>query len=163
MRIALRALTHQDVEAHSVGEDEHTVRWLTGGYGTVESTTVHFDRLADNARAGCGKRGFGVCLDGWVHRTCYVNSVLAAIANASVAPSAPPPTNTARGTLRASSHASRPPTAPMITAPSNAITPHSTPVVVPMRITSFVASWGGTVPPSEATVHRPRGRIQVTK
>jgi RimJ/RimL family protein N-acetyltransferase len=64
MRITLRALTHQDVEAHNAGEDEHAVRWFTGGYGTVESTTVHFDRLADNARAGCGKRGFGVCLDG---------------------------------------------------------------------------------------------------
>jgi hypothetical protein len=60
----VRALTHEDVEAHNAGEDEHTVRWLTGDYGTVESTTTHFDRLADNARAGCGKRGFGVCLDG---------------------------------------------------------------------------------------------------
>jgi hypothetical protein len=59
----MRALTHEDVEAHNAGEDEHTVRWLTGGYGTVESTTIHFDKLADNARAGCGKRGFGVCLD----------------------------------------------------------------------------------------------------
>jgi RimJ/RimL family protein N-acetyltransferase len=64
MRITLRALTLQEVEAHNAGEDELTVRWLTGGFGTVESTTVHFDRLADNARAGCGKRGFGVCLDG---------------------------------------------------------------------------------------------------
>lgn len=64
MRITLRALTHRDVGAHNAGEDEHTVRWLTGRYGTVESTTVHFDRLADNDRAGYGKRGFGVCLDG---------------------------------------------------------------------------------------------------
>jgi RimJ/RimL family protein N-acetyltransferase len=64
MRITLRALTHQDVEAHNAGEDEHTVRWLTGGYGTVQSTIAHFDRLTENARAGCGKRGFGVCLDG---------------------------------------------------------------------------------------------------
>jgi RimJ/RimL family protein N-acetyltransferase len=64
MRVTLRALTHQDVEAHNAGEDEHTVRWLTGGYGTVDSTTAHFDSLAANARAGSGKQGFGVCLDG---------------------------------------------------------------------------------------------------
>ena len=64
MRITLRPLTHLDVEAHNVGEDEHTVRWLSGGYGTVESTTAYFDRLAENARAKCGKRGFGVCLGG---------------------------------------------------------------------------------------------------
>jgi RimJ/RimL family protein N-acetyltransferase len=64
MRITLRPLTHQDVEAHNAGEDEHTVRWLIGGYSTVELTTVHFDRLADNVRSGTGKRGFGVCLDG---------------------------------------------------------------------------------------------------
>jgi hypothetical protein len=64
MRITLRALTRQEVKAYNAAEDEHTVRWLTGGYGTFESTKVHFDRLANNARAGCGKRGFGVCLDG---------------------------------------------------------------------------------------------------
>jgi hypothetical protein len=60
--ITLRALTHEDVEAHNAGEDEHTVRWLTGGYGTVESTAGHFDMLAANVRAGRGKRGFGVWL-----------------------------------------------------------------------------------------------------
>jgi len=64
MSVTLRELLHQDVEAHNAGEDERTVRWLTGGYGTVESTTAHFDRLADNARAGCGKQGFGVFLEG---------------------------------------------------------------------------------------------------
>jgi len=64
MRITLRALTVDDVEAHNAGEDEHTVRWLTGAPGTAETTAAHFGRLADNARAGRGKRGFGVCLDG---------------------------------------------------------------------------------------------------
>jgi RimJ/RimL family protein N-acetyltransferase len=64
MTITLRALTREDAEAHNAGEDEQTVRWLTGGYGTVESTLDHFDQLAGNARAGRGKRGFGVCLDG---------------------------------------------------------------------------------------------------
>jgi RimJ/RimL family protein N-acetyltransferase len=63
MRITLRALTHLDVKAHNAGEDEQTVRWLIGGYSTAESTKLHFDRLADNARAGRDKRGLGVCLD----------------------------------------------------------------------------------------------------
>lgn len=63
MRITLRPLTAQDVEAHNAGEDEPAVRWLTGAPGTVESTTAHFAMLADNARAGRGKRGFGVWLD----------------------------------------------------------------------------------------------------
>ena len=64
MRITLRALTHLDVEAHIAGEDEHTVRWLSGGPATVESTAAYFDRLAGNARSKRGKQGFGVCLDG---------------------------------------------------------------------------------------------------
>jgi RimJ/RimL family protein N-acetyltransferase len=64
MRITLRALTRSDVEAHNAGEDEQTVRWLSGGYGTVESTTGWFDHLAGNARRGRGVQGFGVCLDG---------------------------------------------------------------------------------------------------
>jgi RimJ/RimL family protein N-acetyltransferase len=64
MRISLRVLVHSDVEAHNAGEDEQTVRWLTGDYGTVASTTRWFDQLASNARAGSGPRGFGVCLDG---------------------------------------------------------------------------------------------------
>jgi RimJ/RimL family protein N-acetyltransferase len=40
------------------------VRWLTGGYGTVEGTATYFEWLAGNAAAGRGKRGFGVLLDG---------------------------------------------------------------------------------------------------
>jgi RimJ/RimL family protein N-acetyltransferase len=63
MRITLRALTAEDVEAHNAGEDEHTVRWLVGAHSTTESTAAHFDRLAGNGRAERGKRGFGVCLD----------------------------------------------------------------------------------------------------
>ena len=63
MRVTLRALTEADVEAHIAGEDEHTVRWLNGAPGTAETTAAHFRKLAGNARAGRGKRGFGVCLD----------------------------------------------------------------------------------------------------
>lgn len=38
--------------------------WLTGGYGTAETTRRHFELLARNAAEGRGKRGFGVWLDG---------------------------------------------------------------------------------------------------
>jgi len=62
--IELRPLTRADAAAHCAGEDEATVRWLTGGYGTVEGTAAYFDWLAGNAAAGQGKRGFGVWLDG---------------------------------------------------------------------------------------------------
>ncbi|MEA4945212.1 MAG: GNAT family N-acetyltransferase [Propionicimonas sp.] len=64
MAIELRPLTHADAEAHCAGEDEATVRWLTGGYGTIEGTRAYFDVLAENAAAGRGKRGFGVWRDG---------------------------------------------------------------------------------------------------
>lgn len=63
MSIELRVLTAEHVEAHCAGEDEATVRWLTGGYGTIEGTRQYFDWLAENAAAGQGKRGFGVWVD----------------------------------------------------------------------------------------------------
>jgi RimJ/RimL family protein N-acetyltransferase len=60
MAIELRPLRHEDAAAQCAGEDESTVRWLTGGYGTIAGTRAHFDALAANAAAGRGKRGFGV-------------------------------------------------------------------------------------------------------
>ncbi|MEV0839526.1 GNAT family N-acetyltransferase [Actinocatenispora sera] len=63
MAIELRPLRHEDAAAQCAGEDEQTVRWLTGGYGTLAGTRAHFDRLAANAEAGRGKRGFGVWWD----------------------------------------------------------------------------------------------------
>ena len=71
MLIELRPLTHEDAEAHCAGEDELTVHWYTGGYGTVAGTRAYFDTLAENAAAGRGKRGFGVWLDG--HLAGYVD------------------------------------------------------------------------------------------
>jgi hypothetical protein len=62
--VELRALTRADAEAHCAGEDEQTVRWLTGGYGTVEGAAAYFEWLTGNAAAGQGKRGFGVWLGG---------------------------------------------------------------------------------------------------
>lgn len=64
MTVELRELSDADVAAHNAGEDDLTVRWLTGAPGTVETTLAHFRRLAANAAAGAGKRGFGVWLDG---------------------------------------------------------------------------------------------------
>lgn len=64
MTIELRPLTRADAAAHCAGEDAQTVRWLTGGYGTIQGTAVYFGWLARNAAAGQGKRGFGVWLDG---------------------------------------------------------------------------------------------------
>ena len=51
MRITLRALTDEDVEAHNAGEDDHTLRWLNGTRSTAETTAAHFNKLADNAHA----------------------------------------------------------------------------------------------------------------
>jgi RimJ/RimL family protein N-acetyltransferase len=62
--VELRPLTAADAEAHCAGEDDATVRWLSGAYGTVEGTVRYFDELARHALAGTGKRGFGVWLDG---------------------------------------------------------------------------------------------------
>lgn len=64
MTIELRPLTAADAEAHCAGEDELTVRWLTGGYGDVEGTIQYFEWLAANAAAGAGKRGFGIWKSG---------------------------------------------------------------------------------------------------
>ena len=63
MVIALRPLGLADVRAHNAGEDEQTVRWLTGARGTAETTEAHFKRLSGNAKRGQGARGFGVWAD----------------------------------------------------------------------------------------------------
>ncbi len=64
MTVQLQPLVDADAAAHCAGEDELTVRWLTGGHGTVEGTVSHFEALARNAADRQGKRGFGVWLDG---------------------------------------------------------------------------------------------------
>lgn len=61
--LELRPLTEDDVEAHNAGEDDQIVHWLSGCPSTEGSTRRHFATLADNARRGVGKRGFGVWLD----------------------------------------------------------------------------------------------------
>lgn len=61
--VELRALTDADIRAHNAGEDDETVRWLSGRAGTVESTRRHFARLAENASRGAGKRGLAIWLD----------------------------------------------------------------------------------------------------
>lgn len=64
MNVELRPFSSADVQAHDAGEDEETVRWLTGGYGTAEKTAAHFEMLARNLARGEGQRGFGIWLDG---------------------------------------------------------------------------------------------------
>ncbi|MBT2534168.1 hypothetical protein J7E83_18970 [Arthrobacter sp. ISL-48] len=58
--VELRALTDEDVKAHNAGEDDETVRWLSGRKGTDDSSRRHFAMLAENASRGAGKRGFGI-------------------------------------------------------------------------------------------------------
>jgi len=62
--IELRPLTATDAAAHCAGEDEETVRWLTGGFGDVDGTTEYFEGLTRNAEAGAGKRALGVWMSG---------------------------------------------------------------------------------------------------
>lgn len=65
MTIELRTfLAALDPQAHCAGEDDLTVRWLTGGYGDVEGTIEYFERLTSKADAGAGERSFGVWMSG---------------------------------------------------------------------------------------------------
>lgn len=64
--IELKVLTTADVEAHNAGEDHETVRWLTGEFGTTESTRRHIETLAQNAASGEGKRAFGIWMDDYL-------------------------------------------------------------------------------------------------
>ena len=64
MTVEVRPFSSVDAEAHCAGEDDLTVRWLTGGYGDVEGTIEYFERFARAAEAGTGKRAFGVWLNG---------------------------------------------------------------------------------------------------
>jgi RimJ/RimL family protein N-acetyltransferase len=61
--VELRAFTDADIKAHNAGEDDETVRWLSGRAGTDDSTRQHFAMLAENASRGTGKRGFAIWLD----------------------------------------------------------------------------------------------------
>lgn len=62
--VQLRALRADDAEAHHAGEDEQTVRWLSGGWAPVEGVRSYFEWLARNAAEGRGKRAFGVWVNG---------------------------------------------------------------------------------------------------
>jgi RimJ/RimL family protein N-acetyltransferase len=62
--IELRPLTAEDAPAHCAGQDELTVRWLAGLHADVETTVRLFERLAENAAAGTGKRGLGIWMSG---------------------------------------------------------------------------------------------------
>lgn len=64
MPIELRPLTVADAEAHAAGEDDESVKWLSGGYAPLERVRQYLASLEDNYRRQSGKRGFGVWVDG---------------------------------------------------------------------------------------------------
>lgn len=64
MHVELRTLSTADAQPHNAGEDEETVRWLTGAPSTIDATVAHFEMLAANQERGEGQRGFGVWVDG---------------------------------------------------------------------------------------------------
>lgn len=61
--VRLRPISQADVTQYNAGEDEETIRWLSGARSTTDSTQRHFAVLEENARRGVGKRGFGVLLE----------------------------------------------------------------------------------------------------
>nr|WP_269801577.1 GNAT family N-acetyltransferase [Desertihabitans aurantiacus] len=61
--VRLRPISQADVAPHNAGEDEETIRWLSGAPSTTESTQRAFAALEENARRGVGKRGFAVLLE----------------------------------------------------------------------------------------------------
>lgn len=61
--VELRPLADDDVKAHIAGEDDETVRWLSGRASTEDATRRYFAMLAENASRGAGKRGFGIWFD----------------------------------------------------------------------------------------------------
>lgn len=65
-RIAIAPLRREDAEALVAAEDAETVRWLTGGWGTVDGTRAYVDRLAADAARGSTKRAFSIAVDGSV-------------------------------------------------------------------------------------------------
>ncbi|MDE0778219.1 MAG: GNAT family N-acetyltransferase [Nocardioides sp.] len=64
MTVEIAPFSTADAAAHCAGEDDLTVRWLTGGYGDVEGTIEYFEWLANEAESGAGKRPFGVWMQG---------------------------------------------------------------------------------------------------
>ena len=62
--VEIAPFSSADAAAHCAGEDDLTVRWLTGGYGDVDGTIEYFEWLASEAECGAGKRPFGVWMQG---------------------------------------------------------------------------------------------------
>lgn len=64
MTIELRPITVADAEAHAAGEDDESVKWLSGGYAPIERVRDYLSGLEDNYRRQRGKRGFGIWVNG---------------------------------------------------------------------------------------------------
>lgn len=63
MGVEVRPFRLEDAAAHSAGEDELIVTWLTGVYADVEHTRAYFEDLLRRIDGGLPKRPFGIWLD----------------------------------------------------------------------------------------------------
>lgn len=64
MQITVEPLRLEDAEAILAAEDEETIRWLTGGRSSVESTREYVRDLDRRAVNGSTKRAFCIWVDG---------------------------------------------------------------------------------------------------
>ncbi|WP_186317728.1 GNAT family N-acetyltransferase [Curtobacterium sp. 9128] len=64
MDITVEPVRRDHAAAIVAAEDAATIRWLSGGRSTVESTAAWIDRLDADAAAGAGKRAFAILADG---------------------------------------------------------------------------------------------------
>ncbi len=62
--VQIHPLRPEDAQAVVDAEDEHTVRWLSGGVSTLAGTQAYIERLAVDVATGASKRAFGIWLDG---------------------------------------------------------------------------------------------------
>ena len=60
--VTLRALTPTDAEVHLAGEDEPTVRFLSGGRSTMATVLAWIERNRLSREASGPVRSFGICL-----------------------------------------------------------------------------------------------------
>src|SRR5882757_6716264 len=58
--IVLRAMTIDDAQALVDGEDDETVRWLTGGPGTLETAGRHIITSLEQWRTAGPRRAWGI-------------------------------------------------------------------------------------------------------
>jgi hypothetical protein len=60
--VTLRPMTPADAELHLAGEDEPTVRFLSGGRSTMETVLAWIERNRVSRETSGPVRSFGICL-----------------------------------------------------------------------------------------------------